>query len=444
MDTMPSVATARRTRTRSKAAPAPDWLRGRTTTTPGRLVLLSILIAAGAVCFGLIATSAERSRAHAAEAVRARTEPLLVQAVTLYTALSDANATATTTFLKGGLEPPAERARYLSDVRTASDALAALTREVGNSSSEAAAVRTIIEQLPVYAGLVESARANNRQGLPIGAAYLRQASAVLTSTILPAADHLYATEAKRLVDDYSTGIGTTALVVLIAAIVVALVVLLLTQRYLTRVSRRILNVPVAIATVVLLVVSIWAVVGLLGEQSALASARRDSDSVELLSATSVLLSRAQSDESLILVNRGSDETDPLDFALVMHTLSGPGGLLAQSAAPADSGEAARARDRLSRTFAAYRAETHQVATLQNRGLTYQAIAAASSPSSIAIGVSLNSDLAGQVQAAQRRFQANTASATSWLWGLAIAIPLLTSVVAALTLLGLRQRLQEYR
>jgi hypothetical protein len=94
---------------RMRASWVLDWLRERLTTTPGRLVLASVLAVAGAVCFGVIATAAERSRAQAAQAVRVETEPLLVQAVTLYTALSDANATVTTTFLQGGLEPPARR-----------------------------------------------------------------------------------------------------------------------------------------------------------------------------------------------------------------------------------------------------------------------------------------------------------------------------------------------
>jgi hypothetical protein len=107
------------------------WIGERLTTTPARLILVSILLVAGAVCFGVIATVAERSRAQAAEAVRTQTEPLLGQAATLYTALADANATATTTFLQGGLEPPARRARYLADVHQASDVLAGLTAQVG-------------------------------------------------------------------------------------------------------------------------------------------------------------------------------------------------------------------------------------------------------------------------------------------------------------------------
>jgi hypothetical protein len=224
-------------------------------------MLISLLVVAGAVCLGVIATVAERSRAQAAHAVRADTEPLLVQAVTLYTAPSDANATASTTFLKGGLEPPARRPCSLHDLGVASDSLATLTRELSGSPEGRAAVATITAQLPVYSGLVEAARANNRQGLPIGAAYLRQASTLLSGTILAEAEHLYATEAQRLSDDYRRGTSATALVVIVLAVVIALAGLALTQLFLTRISRGILNVPMVLATVLLAGVAIWATVG---------------------------------------------------------------------------------------------------------------------------------------------------------------------------------------
>lgn len=423
------------------------WVRGRLTTTPGRLALVSILIVAGAVCFGVIATSAERSRAKAAQAVRTEAEPLLVQAVNLYSALSDANATATTTFLTGGLEPPARRARYIQDLHLASESLARLTRTVGGSFGARAAVRTITDQLPSYSGLVEAARANNRQGLPVGAAYLRHASTLLTGTILPAADQLYITEARRLSDNYGSGTAATALVVLTLVIAISLGLLALTQLYVARLSRRILNVPMLLATGLLAAVSIWALVGLIGEQNALATAQRDgSDSVELLSATKVLLSRAQSDESLTLANRGSDQTSPADFAVVMRSLAPNGGLIGEMAALSHGTGTSAAADRLSTVFDSYRAESARIAAFERNGQIVPAInlavRSAESPSSPADRLSAN--LAGQIGAAQSRFTGAAGNATSSLSGLSIAIPVLTALAAALVLMGLRQRLSEYR
>ena len=420
------------------------WLRERVATTPGRLVLVSISVIVGAVCFGVIATVAERSRAQAVQEVRTETEPLLVQAVNLYTALSDANATANTTFLNGGLEPPARRAHYLQDLHLASDSLATLTREVGGSADARVAVGTITEKLPIFSGLVEAARANNRQGLPVGAAYLRQASAQMTGAILPEADRLYAIEAKRLSDDYGTGTAAAALVVLVLVIGLALALLVLAQLYLARISRRILNVPTLSATVVLAAVSIWAVAGLIGEQNALASARRGSDAVEVLSATRVLLSRAQSDQSLTLVNRGSDETDPADFAAVMRELAPNGGLLGGVSALARRTGTSAPANRLTAEFASYQSETTQITTFETNGRIGDAIKRASAASSSSIADRLNTGLAGQITTAQGRFMTAARSAASSLSGLSVAIPVLTALAAALALIGLRQRLSEYR
>jgi hypothetical protein len=431
MEGLQPVATLPRRAGSAPFAGALGWLRERVATTPGRLALISALLVVGAVGFGVIATVAERSRAQAAQAVRAQTESLLVQAVKLYTALADANATATHTFLIGGLEPPDLRADYVKDLGAASDSLATLTREVGGSAGARTAVVRINEQLPEYSGLVEAARANNRQGYPVGAAYLRDASAVLTGAspavltgaILPEAARLYAVEAERLRQDYGTGTATAAFAVLIAVAVLALAALIATQVYLARISRRTFNVPMLVATAVLTGVSIWAVVGLVSEQNALNRAQRDgSDSVEVLSATRVLVSRAQSDENLILVNHGSDELDPKDLARVMKVLAPPSGLIGEAQALARRTGTTAAATRLRAEFESF----------------------AASPNSNSLAGQLSTDLTDQIGAAQSRFKVAAADATSSLSGLSIAIPVFTVLAAGLALFGMRQRLGEYR
>ncbi len=445
MEGLQPVATLPRARTPGRTLSVPGWLREQVTTTPGKLSLISILVVAGAVCFGVLATAAEHDRAQAAQAVRSKTEPLLVQAATVYATLADANATATATFLRGGLEPPARLAHYNHDLKVASGRVAALTHEVGGSAGASTAVTTVTEELPVYSGLVEAARANNRQGFPIGAAYLRQASGLLGTTILPGADHLYAAEANRLGVDYDSGTASGSVVVLAIVFGAAFVLLILAQVYLAHVSKRVINVPMLVATLLLAGVSIWAIVGMVGEQNALARARRDgSDSVEVLSATRVLLSRAQSDESLTLVNRGSDDTDPIDFTRVMRVLEAPGGLLQEAnllAQRTGTGPSAR---QFTADFAAYRAQTGAITGLEHRGLIGPAIGLGSSASSYALADRLNADLEQQISAAQARFERAASDATSSVSGLTLAIPVVTVLVALLALVGIRQRLREYR
>lgn len=441
----PAPASARGQR-HTRAGIAPAWLRERLATTPGRLILISILVILGAVCFGVLATTAEQSRERAARAARTQTEPMLAQALNLYTALSDANATVATGLLAGGIEPPAKRARYLHDVHVASGALSALTREAGNSPTTQAALGTVAAQLPLYTGLVETARANNRQEFPIGAAYVRQAATLLTGNILPAAERLYATEAQRLNDDYRAGTSTSALVAFVIAIVVALGLLVYAQRYVARISHRILNVAMVVATVALAAVSTWGVIGMIRGQNALASAQRDgSDPIEVLSAGNILLSRAQGDESLALVNRGSDQRDRTDFEAVMRTL-GPSpardAVITELSALAGRTGMQGAGRALASDFARYRAETGQINRLQDRGQLIPALRSAPAASSISDRMTAN--LTGQIAAAQSRFASAARSASSDLDGLSVAIPLIAALTAVLAVFGLRQRIIEFR
>jgi hypothetical protein len=194
------------------------------------------------------------------------------------------------------------------------------------------------------------------------------------------------------------------------------------QVYLARVSRRIFNVPMLLASAMLAGTAIWSLIGVINEQNALAAAHRDSDAVEVLSASRILLSRAQSDESLTLVGRGSDKTAPLDFARVSRALGSPSGLVAET-------ETAMVR----------------VGIVDGtRGVPAEYAAFIRAPSSFAAADRLNATLDGRIGAAQGRFAGDAADASASLSGLSIAVPALTLAVAALALLGVRQRLEEYR
>jgi hypothetical protein len=353
----------------------------------------------------------------------------------------------TTTFLTGGLEPPARRAQYLADLGGATGALERLIARAAGTPDELRPLATIARRLPLYTGLIESARADNRQGLPVGAAYLGQASSLLSMRILPAARTVYENAARKLGDDYGTGSSATALIVLIAVAVLAAVLLIATQIRLARISNRVLNVFALAGTALIVILSAWAGIGMAAEQSALASAQSDgSDPVEVLSATQVLLLRAQSDRSLTLVARGGDTVDANDSDAVIAALEGPGGLLARGGALLQQVGSPGAAGALNQEFAAYLTADSRIATLVNQGLVIEAINdsvrttnSGHSPADV-----LSANLASQTDAAQSRFATHAGDASSSLSGLSIAIPIVTVLAAVLVLLGLRQRINEYR
>ena len=123
-------------------------------------------------------------------------EPLSLDAQQIYARLSDANDAATTAFLTGGLEPAAARQRYQADISAAAGGLQHVDRprrrrQPRCGPGPARAGPRICRSTP---GEIETARAYNRLGLPLGAAYLREASTLMRGTLLPAAQGLYGAE----------------------------------------------------------------------------------------------------------------------------------------------------------------------------------------------------------------------------------------------------------
>jgi hypothetical protein len=437
-----TVTTPRRSALRRGLRRAGDWA----TTTPGRLRVAMGAVVLVAILAGLVVVAVTSVRRNAADAVATRDEPLMVEADGLYASLADADATAATTFLRGGQEPSALRARYLADVRRASAQLADLGRRV-EGPAQARAVAAAAAGLPTYTGLVETARANNRQGFPVGAAYLREASDLMRERILPAAGELYAAEAQRLGEHQRTGTSGGGVVAVLLACAAVLAVLVGAQVFLFQRTHRVFNVPLVAASLVVVVVMAWGAIAMASARDSLIRAQRDgSDAVQVLSAARILWLRVQADESLALVARGSGPQYVDDVDRVLALLEPPQGLLAMaSRLAARTGSEAGVRD-LTGTLGAIRAQHARVARLEKAGDYGAAIRLAVGGGSreAALGDRLNRRFGALLSEAQRRFQVAADDARSALSGLAVGIPLLFVLAAGLALFGLQQRLDEYR
>jgi hypothetical protein len=395
-----------------------------------------------AILAGLALGAVTAVRRDATNSVATRDEPVMLAADQLYAWLSDADATAATTFLRGGAEPADLRARYLTGVRRASRQLSALTRRV-EGTADVAAVGEIAAGLPVYTGLIETARANNRQGFPVGAAYLRAASVQMRERILPAAQRLYAAQAERLSANQRRGTSTTGLVAALVVCGVALAVLLGVQIFLTWRTHRVFNLALVAATVALAGLIVWTAVATTSASSSLNRAQRNgSDAVQVLSAARILWLRAQADESLGLVARGGGGQYVKDVDAVNRLLAPPRGLLGDASRLAARTGSAPAIDELANTWRAIYAKHANVAQLEQSGDFKAAIRA--NTREAALGDRLNEGFGTQIGAAQKRFDTAARDARSSLRGLTVGIPLLIVACVALALLGLQTRLNEYR
>jgi hypothetical protein len=130
-------------------------------------------------------------------------QPLSEDAARIYRSLADADTAAASGFLAGGDEPRSVRERYERDIRRASELLAKAAANSEGSDETQRRIAELNRELPRYTGLVEAARANNRQGLPLGGAYLRYANERMHEKLLPAARELYQAESARLRADYA-------------------------------------------------------------------------------------------------------------------------------------------------------------------------------------------------------------------------------------------------
>jgi hypothetical protein len=153
-----------------------------------------------------------------------------------------------------------------------------------------------------YSGAIEQARANNRQGLPVGAQYLRSASAQLRAEALPIADNLVVANADRAEDRMAVWVGLVF--VIVAAL--ALVALVIGQLWLARRFRRTFNRGMLGASVLLLALLVGGIVLLVNLNSSVASIQDGSfAAVNRAAGARIEASNAKSNESLTLIARGS-------------------------------------------------------------------------------------------------------------------------------------------
>jgi hypothetical protein len=419
------------------------WLR----TTPGRLRTASVVLLLGLLIVGIVAGVAANARGNAARAVGLDAVPELVATEDLYGSLADADATASIIFLKAGGEAPALRERYERDIREAGNHLAAVAREVSSSAQERAAVNTIAKQLPIYTGFVETARANSRLGQPVGAAYLNAASALMRDEILPAATTVYEHAATRLDDEYQSGTSTTEIVLVVVAGTVVLGLLIAVQLLVRRRSNRILNIGLAGATVVVVILLGWTVVRFVSAQSSLVDAQqKGSDTVQLLSAARILTLQAQADENTTLIERGGGAAYVEDFERVTKRLGGTdgrGGLLGEARDVARRTGSEARLDPITKSFVTFTALHDDIREADDVKGDYQTAVTTATDQQAAVIQQLDHDLTVEIDAAKQRLDDHASAARSGFTALAIAIPILLVLAGILVFGGLNQRIKEY-
>ncbi|MET9589685.1 hypothetical protein ABZY45_01775 [Streptomyces sp. NPDC006516] len=289
---------------RAVASEAVHRIRAAATTEPGRLQFIGAALALLVVVFGAVTYLEISARASAAHDVVERSQPLSADAASIYRSLADADTMAASGFLAGAQEPADVHARYERDIKEASRLLVRAAASTDASTSSHREITTLGELLPEYTGLVERARANNRQGLPLGGAYLRYANQKMTNELLPAAERLYAAETGRLGTDSADARRWPFLS--LGAGILALAVLVWAQRRNYRRTNRVFNHGLLAATAAATVVLLWLAVGHTVARAELHGAMvHGQESLDVLNKARINSLKARANENLTLVARGA-------------------------------------------------------------------------------------------------------------------------------------------
>jgi hypothetical protein len=436
------------------------WWRPRLdgATTPARLRLLLALLILLSLAWGVLAALTADQHASAAADVVAVSEPLSLDAEQIYTSLSDADATAANAFLAGGLEPAKARQRYQADITQAAIRIEAASALVGSSAArtqlpghltkQASAAGTAVGddlailsgQLPAYTDEVGTARADNRLGLPLGAAYLREASGLLRGTLLPAASDIYIRESTLLTSASAQATGLPLIVVAAIAGLGLGYVLFRSSRWLSRHTHRVVNYGLLLAALAGLVSLVWLVAAfVVGRGDLLHAQQQGSAPAQAFARAEVAALQAHADESLTLIDNGGDDSYQKDYLAQQKILGpGPGTLLAavQAAGGPGSDVAAQARAWY-QAHAALRAK-------DDGGSHAAAVQSALNGDAATSFARLSTTLSQGINDHQAVFAASARSGRDAFTGLAVGMIVASLVMVGGCAWGLSRRLAEYR
>ncbi len=413
-------------------------------TTPGRLQLTTVALVVLALATGTTAGLAAHSATAGTADLGNRIQPLLVEAETVYTALADADATAAQAFLAGGLEPVGLTERYDADLARATEALASAARRTPAEGPTADAVAALASGISEYAGLVATARANNRQGLPVGSSYLSVASSLNRETLQPQARTLFEAAQEELDSGYADARSSVWVALLALLLLALLAVLILAQRHLSRTTRRTFNVPLVAATVVTGLLALSAG-GLFAAQRAHLRTADSAGStpIVLLAEVRIAALQERSNETLTLARRSADAADEQAFTTISTALTAPNGGFAKAAAAVDgpTRDAVTAATARHQEYVAAHAE---VRTLNDAGRYDEAVDLAIGPRTTATFTALVEQVGAAVEVRKAAFTDEITAAGRGLGLLRLLGPVLALVICALAVAGIRARLEEYR
>ena len=288
-------------------------------TSPGRLTTVAVILIVAILAAGLSMWQTTSDRQQQLRRISELSEPMAHASQNLYASLTIADASANTAFSRGTLDSSLDLGTSFDDaIAQASMSATRATTGINNVNDPAMRdVATVQRLLPVYTGMIETARANARQGHPVGVAYLASASGLMRDEILPSAQSLYERTSTNTSQDQKA-LALPPLIPL-SGIIAALIMLLAAQWWMTRKNGRLFNVGLFGATILMAGALFGVIVATTQpwQNSTLFGSKQPE--VQALTETRIAAQQLRASETLGLVRR--QPTDAEDFSQSLDKLT---------------------------------------------------------------------------------------------------------------------------
>lgn len=272
----------------------------RKRSTPARYRLLSALTVAALALTALLGFVAATSLTDSTDSAHRNTGPVLVATQDVFASIAEADAASAALFLSGPDEDREQQRLYELALRRSTAQLEEVSRLVGDDEDAHDSIKAISSNLTTYAGLVERARLARVAELPEAEASLRDAIGVVQDGIVPQVEAITANAQGRLDDDVSG--GRVQLAIAMGVALAGLAVLTAGQVFVTRRTNRLINLPLAVATLLLIITVVWLSTAWARQQNDLELARDGGyDSIALTADIQSNAFRYKTLESLALV-----------------------------------------------------------------------------------------------------------------------------------------------
>ena len=397
-------------------------------------MVLSALLVLAAVTASLATLAFETS----VERVAQNTGPVLISTQGLVASIAEADAANTAVFLSGDDQDRQQRSLFLGAMSRAPQQIEDISAGLADDTISHNALKQVGSQLVEYSQVTERARINNLAGESSATSDLEESLELVSGPNGMLANTQIINTRTQAGFTNETNSGSVLWIVSIISLILAFIGLLVAQFTLRKRTKRLINLPLVLATVCVLVLGVWLMAALVGRLSDLQLAQTDAyDTIALTAELQTEAFEFKTQEARAIINN--------DLSLLEDTTANRENvteLLNSMTSQADSQREAAAIVNLELRWQRYLQTNEQITNaLSVNGTDAARVLAISDGNRDFNG--FNTTVETVLLANRDQFNSAIDSAANRLKFLQLGSILLPLLAIGLTLLGYQARINEY-